>query len=264
MKTKPLKTKHRADSDLYELKSDHIGLMGHVVAGYPSFDICGEMIAVMAEAGVRCIELQLPFSEPMADGPILLKANHEALAHGATYARVMKFAREQSRAWPAIKFLLMTYANPVFRRGVAEFAADLAVAGLKGCIVPDLPYDEDEGLIEALTERGLSWVPVVFPNMGAMRIKNILQKPHALVYIAARTGVTGVKTDMGHDQLSFISQIRGLTPSPVAVGFGIGARAQVDFLQGYSNLAVVGSKALSEYITGGMLAYRKLWISLKS
>ncbi len=218
-------------------------LMTHIVVGYPDFDSSREIVQQMVSAGVDLMELQIPFSEPLADGPVILKANQKALEKGATVRRCLSFAREVAQAYP-IAFVVMTYANILFRYGMAGFAQTLADIGVHGAIVPDLPPEEGRDYIEAMGRNACHPIFIVSPKTGADRLKYIASMASGFVYCQARKGVTGDPTVFSEDLSGYLSRCRAVTRLPLAVGFGIREKKEVDFLKGRADMAVIGSETI--------------------
>lgn len=224
-------------------KERDILLMTHIVLGYPSFDASLRMVEAMVEAGVELMELQIPFSEPMADGPVILRANAEALDRGATVDRSLSLAEEVSKRFD-IPFLVMTYYNILFRNGEADFIADMAARGLRGAIIPDLPPEEADGYLQAMGEHGLAPIFLFTPKSAPERLARVAQVSQGFVYCAARKGVTGAGTEFSDDLDGYLARCRAATDLPLALGFGVKDRADVDFLRGKVDIAVVGSETI--------------------
>jgi tryptophan synthase alpha chain len=228
-------------------------LMTHIVLGHPHFDTSLRLVESMVKAGVDMIELQIPFSEPMADGPVILRANQEALAGGATVDRCFDLATEVARRFD-VPFLFMTYYNVLFRRGVASFVSRMQDAGLRGAIVPDLPPEEAQEYLAAMRESALAPIFIYSPNTSDARLKLIAGQGSGFIYCVARKGVTGSDTTFSGELTSYLARARAATSLPLAVGFGVKERADVDFLRGKADVAVVGSETLRVLERGGVAA----------
>lgn len=226
--------------------------MTHIVLGYPSFEASIEIVDAMVEAGVELMELQIPFSEPIADGPVILHANQKALAGGSTVARCFEVAEQLARRHP-IPFLFMSYYNIAFKRGLSTFARDTAAAGLKGAIVPDLPHEEGDALFGAMAEHQLDPVFLFSPNTTDARMAEIAQRARGFVYCVARKGVTGAATNFASLD-EYLARCRAATSLPLALGFGVKDRGDVDALRGKVDIAVVGSQTIHEVDRGGVEA----------
>ncbi len=217
-------------------------LMTHIVLGYPSFEASLEIVDAMVEAGVDLIELQIPFSEPIADGPVILHANQKALAAGSTVARCFEAAKTLSARHP-IPFVFMSYYNIAFKRGIENFANDVAAAGLRGAILPDLPFEEGEELLHAMAEKALDPIFIYSPNTTDHRMRAIAQRAGGFIYCVARKGVTGADTDF--EALDdYLARCRRSTDLPLALGFGVKDSSDVRSLVGKVDIAVVGSQTI--------------------
>ena len=230
-------------------------LMTHIVLGYPSFDDCRRVVEQMAEAGVDLMELQIPFSEPMADGPVILHANQRALAAGATVEKCLELASRLSREF-AMPFVFMTYFNIAYVRGVERFAREMREAGVRGAIIPDLPFEEGAGLLEAMAKEKLDPIFIFAPNTTDARMSAIAERASGFVYCVARKGVTGAKTEF--DALgSYLERCRKHTRLPLALGFGVKDRNDVQALSGRADIAVVGSETIRVIEREGVRGVRK-------
>ena len=219
-------------------------LMTHLVLGYPSLAVNREVIRQMAENGVDCIELQIPFSEPMADGPVILKANQDALAAGIKVRGCLAFAAEMAREFPQVNFLFMTYCNIVFRYGMTEFIRQAAASGLKGLIVPDLPPEEGGEYLRLSKESGLAAVMFFTPTSTDGRMREVASQGGGFIYCVARKGVTGGRTEMDSGLAEYLARCRKATDLPLAVGFGIASREDVAMLEGKADMAVIGTATI--------------------
>jgi len=217
-------------------------LMTHIVLGYPSFEASVAMVDAMVASGVDLIELQIPFSEPIADGPVILHANQKALAAGSRVARCFEVARELC-ARHAIPMLFMSYTNIAYRYGFDAFARDAAAAGLRGAILPDLPYEEGAELLAAMDAHALDPVFIYSPNTSDARMRAIAKRARGFVYCVARKGVTGADTDFGSLD-GYLARCHAATPLPLALGFGVSDAADVAGLVGKVDIAVVGSQTI--------------------
>jgi tryptophan synthase alpha chain len=266
-----------------ELKnSTHkIGLMGHVVAGYPSLAASREMIQVIAGEGAEIIEIQIPFSEPMADGPLFVKANQEALAAGIKVKDALQLMSEVSKAHPNVAFVFMTYLNVVYRfrghsngvspkameqaNGVRAFVDAAKAAGARGVIIPDLPFEEAE-MVELACGTDFANIRLVTPTSTSERLAKICRSASGIVYAAARVGVTGQATVFGQGEIEFLGRVQQALAQgaklPLAVGFGITSGKDVEFLINRADFAVVGSQSLREYQAGGAAGLKAFWQGL--
>jgi tryptophan synthase alpha chain len=226
------------------LQNKKILLMTHLVLGYPSLETNREVIRQMAENGVDCIELQIPFSEPMADGPVILKANQDALAGGIRVQDCFAFAKEMANEFPQINFLFMTYYNIVYRYGLEKFIADTAAIGLKGFIVPDLPPEEGEEYLTLSAKYDMAAIMFFTPTSTDKRMNEVAEKGSGFIYCVARRGVTGEHTEMDAGLSNYLARCRRATTLPLAVGFGIASREDVAMLEDMADMAVIGTATI--------------------
>ncbi len=225
------------------LKEKEILLMTHIVLGYPTFEDAFKIIEAMVNNGVDLMELQIPFSEPIADGPIILHANQKALAKGATVQKCIDFAQKVAETFE-IPFLFMTYYNILFKYGIDRFSGAMAKNGLVGAIVPDLPPEEGRDYIEAMEEYNLSPIFIFSPTTPDERMKYLTSFGKGFIYCVARKGVTGVATDFSKQLEQYLSRCRKATDLPLALGFGVKGREDIDFLKGKADIAVIGSETI--------------------
>jgi len=244
-------------------KDKSVLLMSHIVIGYPNFADSLRLVDAMVEAGVDLMELQIPFSEPIADGPIIARANQRALDAGATVDKCLSFAEEVASKY-AIPFLFMSYYNIPFRRGTSKFVAEMAAAGIKGAIIPDLPPEEATDYLAATSRNSVSPIFIFTPTTSDARLKVLSKVAHGFVYCVARQGVTGQKTTFSHDLDSYIARCRRATALPLALGFGVRNREDVKFLEGKADIVVVGSETIRVVDEKGVSGARDFIRSLRN
>jgi tryptophan synthase alpha chain len=225
------------------LQSRKILLMTHTVLGYPDFETSYEVIAAMVEAGVDLMELQIPFSEPIADGPVILRANQEALAQGATVNRCVEFAGRIAADFD-IPFLFMSYYNILFKYGLDRFTQMMQTHGLCGAIVPDLPPEEADDYMQAMQTHQLDPIYIFAPTSSVERLRYIATQASGFVYCVARKGVTGSQTAFSRELDDYLALCRQATTLPLALGFGVQTREDVAFLEDKIDIAVVGSQTI--------------------
>ncbi len=218
-------------------------LMTHIVLGYPSFEVNRGVVRQMVENGVDLIEMQIPFSEPMADGPVIVKANQDALENGTTVAQCLEFAAEITETYD-IPFLFMTYYNILFKYGEEDFFKKAKKINIKGLIVPDMPPEEGETYFSRARKYELAPIMIFAPTSTNARMKNLAGYGDGFIYCVARKGVTGTQTSFDDEFNNYIGRCRQATDLPLAVGFGISAREDVDYLIGKADIAVIGTKTI--------------------
>lgn len=228
---------------LSRLKKHNILLMTHIVLGYPSFEDSFRIIEAMVEAGVDLMELQVPFSEPIADGPVILKANQKALELGTTVQKCIQFSKEVTRQF-GIPFLFMSYYNILYKYGVDKFVKTMADNGLQGAIVPDLPPEEGADYMDAMKTHHLAPIFIFSPTTSDERMTYLSSCGKGFIYCVARKGVTGADTDFSKDLDTYLARCRNATDLPLALGFGVKDRADVAFITGKADIAVIGSQTI--------------------
>jgi len=243
-------------------EQQEILLMTHIVLGYPDFDTSLRLVEIMVESGVELMELQIPFSEPIADGPVILRANQLALSGGSTVARCFDFATDVARRFP-IPFLFMSYYNVLFKHGTSSFVTRMAEANLKGAIVPDLPPEEGQDYLTAMAQASLAPIFIYSPNTKPERLASLASYGRGFVYCVARKGVTGIHTAFSAELSGYLARARAATHLPLAVGFGVQERADVDFLRGKADIAVVGSETLRILDQRGLAGVKPFLRSLR-
>jgi len=226
-----------------KLKEKDILLMTHIVLGYPSFEDSYAIIDAMLTAGVDLMELQIPFSEPIADGPVILRTNQKALEKGVTVEACLDFTREITGEFD-IPFLIMSYYNILFKYGVERFVHEMAQRKLKGSIIPDLPPEEGKSYLAAMQENGLAPILIFAPTTPPERMQYIASLGRGFIYCVARKGVTGANTDFSAELASYLDRCRKATHLPLALGFGVTDKADFDYLKGKADIAVVGTQMI--------------------
>jgi tryptophan synthase alpha subunit len=218
-----------------------VALITLVIPGFPSPAGTDELFDAMAAAGADIIEVEIPFSDPLADGATIQASVFEALKGGTTPADCIDFVRRARQRHPDLPIVFMTYLNPVLNHGLTRFAADAAAAGADAVILTDLPPEEAVDAKTALQREGLDLVFLVAPTSGDARVELICSQATGFIYCVSVTGVTGARSSLPPDLGSFIERVRRCTNLPLAVGFGISRREHIEALFGVSDGAVVGS-----------------------
>ena len=230
-------------------------LMPYLMGGYPSIEESVASGLAAADAGANLLELGIPFSDPLADGPVIHAAGTAALAAGATPHSVLGVCEQLAVRVPVV---LMVYANIVLTAGAANFALRAAAAGASGLIVPDLPHDEAGELRAACDAEGLALVPLVAPTTTSERIAEIGADARGFVYTVSLTGTTGERAELPRDLADTVTRVHAATDVPVAVGFGIStadhARAVAEIADG----VIVGSRVVRAAGEGGAAAVGEL------
>ena len=231
------------EKKLQELKSKgRLGLMTHVVVGYPTLRNTVSLVKLMAKEGVDIIELQIPFSDPLADGPTIIKACEESLQNGTTVADAFALAHEVSQL-VSTPLLFMAYFNTVFTYGVEKFCKNAEKAGISGLIIPDVPLEEEEHehLSKFCKKYNLSLIQVVSPVSTQERLQKNARVAQGFVYATSRQGITGVRNELPSNMISYLKKIRKYFSVPIAVGFGISKKEHIKSISSYADIVIVGS-----------------------
>jgi tryptophan synthase alpha chain len=239
--TMPLPSSSRIAARFRDLRSKNAkGLIVYLTAGDPNLDATGEVLPALERAGVDVIELGVPFSDPLADGPVIQRASERALRAGTTLRKIL----ERFPIWRQavrVPIILFSYYNPILQYGLENFAAVGSNAGLDGALVVDLSPEEAENYVAVMRARNLDTVFLASPTSTDARLERASQLSSGFLYLISRTGVTGERTDITGSVGPLVERARRLTSLPLAVGFGISTAAQVREVQLNADAAVVGS-----------------------
>ena len=224
--------------------------VSYVMAGDPDFDTSLEVVKGLPGAGVDVIELGLPFTDPMADGPTIQLAGQRALDAGMTLERTLELARRFREEDNTTPIVLMGYYNPIYNRGVDKFLEDAKAAGIDGLIVVDLPPEEDEELCIPAQKAGLNFIRLATPTTDDARLPRVLQNTSGFVYYVSITGITGAAEAQTGDVAPEVARIKASTDLPVIVGFGINTPEKSQAIASVADGAVVGSAIVSQIASG--------------
>lgn len=229
-----------------ELKrAGELGLVAFVTAGDPSLEGSEKIVLALAEAGADVIELGVPFSDPVADGPTIQRSSERALRSGASLGGVIEMVR-RVRAKSQVPLVLFSYFNPVLQMGLDKFAEAASAAGVDGVLITDLTPEEGADYRRAMRARGLETVFLAAPTTTEKRLELIAASSTGFLYLISRAGVTGAKDTLPEDLPALVRRVRARTALPIAVGFGISLPGHVSILGGIADAAVVGSALVSE------------------
>jgi tryptophan synthase alpha chain len=212
----------------------------YIMAGDPNGARTKELVRILEECGADIIELGVPFSDPLADGPTIQKAAQRSLLQGMTLGGALELVREL-RTHTQIPIVFMTYYNPIFKYGEERFAREAAAAGVDGMIVPDLPPDEAANLLRFSRKAALDLIFLLAPTSTEERIKKVSKASGGFIYYVSITGITGAKLSMDSSIESHMARIRTETGKPVAVGFGISTPEEAAAVSRFADAVIVGS-----------------------
>ena len=220
--------------------SGKIKLMSHLVAGYPSDEVSFTAAKALVDGGAEILEIQLPFSDPSADGQAIQGACTKVLSRGYKTRDGLNFIKKLHENFPNVKIYLMSYGSLVYTPGIENFCRRAAESGVTGMIIPDLPFDFDEGLTEACRKNGMENIPVAAPSMSEERLKKMSEAGFPYIYAALRTGITGTDTEIGEETLRFLEKVRK-GGSKIYGGFGVSSGKQAKILAPHVEGIVAGS-----------------------
>jgi len=249
----------RIDKKFQELRAtNRKAFIPFITAGDPDLKTTAELILTLEEAGADIIEVGVPFSDPIADGPVIQRATERALASRTTLRDILNLGRE-IRKTSQVPLLIMSYYNPLLHYGLEKLARDAAQAGFDGILGSDLTVEESGPFVGTMNAAGLNTVFLVAPTSSAERIRRIAQTSTGFVYAVSRTGVTGERQELSTELRDFLKTLRCHTPIPIAVGFGISRPEHVQAVWQEADGAVVGSalvREIEQHASNGNLSER--------
>lgn len=215
-------------------------LIAYITCGDPDLATTRDIALAAIDAGASVIELGVPFSDPLADGPVIQRASQRALHHGTTLRQVLDLAKDIRRQSQA-GLIVFSYLNPIMRMGISKFANAAQEAGIDGALITDLPVEEADSHLREMRSRDLATIFLAAPTSTDERLRHIAQVSSGFVYAVSRTGVTGARKELTGDAKSLVRRIRKYTKLPIAVGFGISTPEQFAAVGEFADGAVVGS-----------------------
>ncbi|MCU4654827.1 tryptophan synthase subunit alpha [Roseibacterium sp. SDUM158016] len=241
----------RIDDTFARLKAEgKKAFVAYVMAGDPDYETSLEIVKALPGAGVDIIELGMPFTDPMADGPTIQLAGQRALDGGQTLEKTLQIARELRKDNDTTPIVMMGYYNPIYSRGVDRFLVDAKAAGIDGLIVVDLPPEEDDELCIPAQKAGLNFIRLATPTTDDKRLPKVLQNTSGFVYYVSITGITGAAEAQAADVGPEVARIKSQTDLPVIVGFGIKTPETAEAIASVADGCVVGSAIVAEIAAG--------------
>ena len=216
-------------------------LVAYVTCGDPDLATTREIILAAIDAGTDVIELGVPFSDPVADGPVIQRASERALKHNTSLAQVLTLAAEVRQQAQSTGLIIFSYLNPILRMGMEKFCKVARAAGVDGVLVTDLPVEESSEYLQAMRKYDLAPVFLAAPTSPEDRLKRIAQASRGFVYAVSRTGVTGARQQLAADAQKLVRRLRRVTKLPIALGFGISTREQFEEVGQFADAVVIGS-----------------------
>lgn len=259
-----------AISDRFEtLRRNHeCALIPFITAGDPDLETTAAALKVLDSSGADFIELGVPYSDPLADGPIIQAAATRALQRGTKLETVLEMLQATTPSLQA-PIILFTYYNPILHRGIDKFLEQIAAAGVAGLVVPDLPLEEAAGLLKPASDRGIDLTLLIAPTSSTERIEAIAHSSQGFIYLVSVTGVTGMRSQIETRVSDLLQKIRYVTDKPIGVGFGISQPEQATQMKAWgADAAIVGSAFVQRLATGtpeqGLSAIAEFCQSLKA
>lgn len=228
-------------------------LIPFITAGSPDLDTTEQALYILDQEGADVIEVGLPYSDPLADGPVIQEASKNALAEGVTFEQVLDLIARSSNNLRA-PIILFTYYNPILARGIHKFLLEISEAGVKGLIVPDLPMEEADYVLNLCAKFSIELILLITPVSSDVRIDKILTKSQGTVYVVSSTGVTGMKNSIKNEMQHFIEKIKRKSDNTIIVGFGISTKEHVEQVSVWDiNGIVIGSAFVKCLLSGSRL-----------
>ncbi|MBX3062083.1 MAG: tryptophan synthase subunit alpha [Anaerolineae bacterium] len=237
--------------------------MPFFTVGYPDYETSIKALEALVEAGADALEIGIPFSDPLADGPTIQHASQIALNNGITVKHCLEAVRTLRQHGVTIPLVLMGYFNPLMAYGLEQYVKDAAAAGANGFIIPDLPMEEADEFLGYCAHYNLSLTPLLAPTSTPDRIRVVTSKAHGFIYLVSVTGVTGARDTLAPDLADYVRRVRGLTTLPLTIGFGISTPDHVRLIAELADGVVVASALIRTTEAEGLEAMQKLARSLR-
>jgi tryptophan synthase alpha chain len=217
------------------------GLVAYITCGDPSLEVSRDVALAAIDAGADVIELGVPFSDPVADGPVIQRASERALAHGTNLIGVLEIAGEVHRLRPKAGLIVFSYLNPILQFGLEKFCGVAKDAGIDGALLTDLPVEEASDYLKAMKAHKLAPVFLAAPTSTDERLRAVAKHSRAFVYAISRTGITGTREQVASDAQALVQRLRSITKLPIAVGFGVSNAQQFGEVGSFADAVVIGS-----------------------
>lgn len=237
---------NRIDETFVGLKGKRAALMPYLPLGYPTLEVSRELIPAAQEAGADILELGVPFSDPLADGPVIQHATQVALENGMNMQKCLSIVQDARARGVTIPLVLMGYYNPILQYDLKKFARDAFEVGADGVIVPDLPFEEADDLQHAANSQDLDVIFLAAPTSSTERLRKIGHATRGFLYLVSLTGVTGVRDGLPEGLEDFVKRAREVTNKPVCVGFGISTAENARRVASIADGVIVGSALVAK------------------
>lgn len=235
----------------------------YIMAGDGGLDCLLDRLQLLEKLGATAIEIGIPFSDPVADGPTIQLAGIRALKHGTTLKNTLQvLARGKNQL--TVPLILMTYVNPIYAYGIPAFIHDAQKAGISGCIIPDLPIEEEDLIVSELADAEIEFIRLVTMTTPMERIKDIAKRGKGFLYTVTVKGITGARNSYGDDLIHFLRAVKEVSPIPVLAGFGVSSEKQIQEMTKYCDGVIVGSKIIELFEKNDFDSIGKLIATLQT
>ncbi|MEH7113647.1 tryptophan synthase subunit alpha [Neobacillus niacini] len=254
---------NRIEQSFKELKAQNRkAFIPYIMAGDGGLNNLIDRLITLEKFGATLIEVGVPFSDPVADGPTIQKAGIRALQNGTTLRGIIR-ELGKAREVVSVPIVLMTYLNPIYSYGISTFAQDIANVGVDGCIIPDLPMEEEDLIVGQLEDAGIELIRLVTLTTPKERIKEIANRGNGFLYSVTVKGITGTRNEFEQEVLDFLKNVKEISPIPVVAGFGISNEKQINALTLYCDGVIVGSKIVDLFEKNDITALESFMSVLK-
>jgi len=254
---------NRFEKTFTEVSENHTkAFVPYIMAGDGGLECLGDRLKLLEKFGATAIEVGVPFSDPVADGPTIQRAGIRALEKGTTLKSIIS-ELAKARLEVNVPIILMTYLNPIYCYGINDFVHDIQGAGVDGCIIPDLPIEEEEIITSQLEEAGIELIRLVTLTTPLERIKTIASKGKGFLYTVTIKGITGARNEYDSELNQFLKAVKAISPIPVLAGFGISTQEQIKDITKYCDGVIVGSKIVDLFNSENLQEMEALMSGLK-
>ncbi|MDF2945826.1 MAG: tryptophan synthase subunit alpha [Bacillales bacterium] len=234
-------------------------IIPYIMAGDGGIDCLNDRLLLLENMGATAIEIGIPFSDPVADGPTIQQASIRALNKKVTLKQILLELKKVKNL--SVPIILMTYLNPVYAYGIDKFVMDIADAGVSGCIIPDLPIEEENIIAQQLEKKQIELIRLVTMTTPLERIKLISQKKSSFLYAVTIKGITGTRSELDETIVDFIEKVKSVTSKPVLAGFGISNTQQIMHLNSFCDGVIIGSKIIELFETNDLKTMESLFMT---
>ncbi|MDF2606946.1 MAG: tryptophan synthase subunit alpha [Bacillales bacterium] len=234
-------------------------IIPYIMAGDGGLDCLNNRLLLLEKMGATAIEIGIPFSDPVADGPTIQSASIRALNNNVTLKHIL-FELKKVKSLLTVPIILMTYMNPIYAYGINKFVKDIADVGVAGCIIPDLPIEEEDIIAPLLEETDINLIRLVTMTTPLERIKTISERGNGFLYAVTIKGITGTRSEFGNEIESFLNSVKSVSSKPIFAGFGVSNIDQIIYLNSLCDGVIIGSKIIELFETNDIETMENLFI----